>query len=163
MGHRDRQSAHVITKCPRLEPQYVATRLHSRCYSNRILISFFLYQYIHRDLTSKLRITFQLLPSRLYCKITLIDISFQIYSNKTQSPYIDTFITKIHISRTNDFLSINNSRKENFLNKYPKLRLLHHHPLIERRFARYERARREREMERTEFNPLTRVSDDRAR
>lgn len=160
MGHRDRQSAHVITKCPRLE-----TRLHSRCCSssNRILISFFLYQYIHRDLRLKLRITFQLLPSRLYYKITLIDISFQIYSNKTQSPYIDTFITKIHISRTNNFLSINNSRKDNFLNKYPKLRLLRHHPLIERRFARYERARREREMERTEFNPLTRVSDDRAR
>lgn len=159
MGHRDRQSAHVITKCPRLEPQYVATRLHSRCCSNRILISFFLYQYIHRDLRSKLRITFQLLPSRLYCKITLIDIKYI----PIKSPYIDTFITKIHISRTNDFLSINNSRKENVLNKYPKLRLLHHHPLIERRFARYERARREREMERTEFNPLTRVSDDRAR
>lgn len=161
MGHRDRQSAHVITKCPRLEPQYVATRLHSRCCSssNRILISFFLYQYIHRDLRSKLRITFQLLPSRLYYKITLIDIKYI----PIKSPYIDTFITKIHISRTNNFLSINNSRKENVLNKYPKLRLLHHHPLIERRFARYERARREREMERTEFNPLTRVSDDRAR
>lgn len=161
MGHRDRQSAHVITKCPRLEPQYVATRLHSRCCSNRILISFFLYECIHRDLRSKLRITFQLLPSRLYCKITLIDISFQIYSNKIPL-HRHIYYKNPHFT-TNNFLSINNSRKENVLNKYPKLRLLHHHPLIERRFARYERARREREMERTEFNPLTRVSDDRAR
>lgn len=36
-------------------------------------------------------------------------------------------------------------------------------PSIERRFARYERRGRERDGKDAEFNPLTRVSDDRAR